>query len=119
QPGSTPPRKPRWFLEGTTLLVHGQRLLREGKLAEAEAVVRVAALELDQGQAYAALAKIVADPVEREEFTLKAAMAGIRSACQGMAKYEGGKAEEAGLEEGERRVRAAVAREWAVLGRTG
>ena len=112
----SPPRKPRWLLEGTTLLVHGQRLLRDGKVAEAEAVVRVAATELDQGQAYAALAQIVADPAEREGYALRAAMAGVRSACRGMAGYEEGRAAGEADEE-ERRVRGLVAGEWAVLGR--
>jgi hypothetical protein len=112
--GGVLPRKARWLLEGTTLLVHGQRLLREGKAAEAEACVRVAAAELDQPQAYAALAKIVADPRERGECALKAAMAGIRSACEGMARGEAEAAKRAGSEE-ERRMRVLMSREWGVL----
>jgi hypothetical protein len=111
------PRRQRWLLEGTTLLVHGQRLLKEGRRAEAEAAVRTAAVELDQAQAYAALAKIVEDRGERDEFTLKAAMAGVRSACEGMARAEGERAIEVGLPEEERRMRALMAKEWAALGR--
>lgn len=111
----SPPRKPKWLLEGTTVLVHGQRLLREGRASEAEACARTAALELDQPQGYAALAKIAADGDERAEYTLRAAMAGIRSACQGMARLEAEAAARAGSE-AERRMRGLMSREWSVLG---
>lgn len=113
-PPPPPPRKPRWFLEGTTLLVHGQRLLRDGRAAEAEACARAAALELDQPQAYAALAKIAADEREAAECTLRAAMAGVRSACAGMARAEA-EAAAGTIPEAERRMRALMSREWEVL----
>lgn len=114
-PTVPPPRRPRWLLEGTCHLVHGQRMLEQGKRPEAEACVRIAALELDQPQAYAALAKIVADPAERAEFALKAAMSGIKSACESMARAEAKEAEEHGLSAEERRTRVLMAKEWAML----
>jgi hypothetical protein len=110
-----PPRRPHWLLEGTCHLVHGQRMLEQGRTSEAEACVRVAALELDQPQAYAALAKIVADPAERAEFALKAAMSGIKSACESMARAEAKEAEEPGLSAKERRTRVLMAKEWGML----
>ncbi|OIW33874.1 hypothetical protein CONLIGDRAFT_628791 [Coniochaeta ligniaria NRRL 30616] len=114
-PSSSPsPRRPRWLLEGTCHLVRGQRLLEQGKAAEAAACVRVAALELDQPQAYAALAKI-ADPAEQAGYTMKAAMSGIRSACEGMARVVARAAEEPGLSAAERKTRTLMAREWGML----
>lgn len=111
----TLPRKPRWLMEGTCHLVRGQRMLEQGRTAEAEACVRAAALELDQPQAYAALAKVATDPAERAEFALKAAMGGVRSACESMARAEAKAAEEPGLSAAERTTRALMAREWGML----
>ncbi|KAB5570349.1 hypothetical protein GE09DRAFT_704756 [Coniochaeta sp. 2T2.1] len=109
------PRRPRWLLEGATHVVYGKMMLEQGKREEAEAAVRVAAVELDQPQAWAGLAKIAETEEEGAECSLRAAMAGIRSACESMSRMERERALEEGVAEGERRMRGLMAEEWGRL----
>ncbi|KAB5558366.1 hypothetical protein GE09DRAFT_110474 [Coniochaeta sp. 2T2.1] len=114
-PVGNQPRRPRWLLEGATHVVYGKVMLEQGKREEAEAAVRVAAAELDQPQAWAGLAKIAETEEERTECSLRAAMAGIRSACESMSRMAAERALEEGVAEGERRMRGLMAEEWGRL----
>ena len=111
-PVGNQPRRPRWLLEGATHVIYGKVVLEQGKKQEAEEAVRVAAQELDQAQAWAGLARIADDPKEREECSLRAAMAGIGSACESMAQRERERALGEGMADGERRMRGLIAEEW-------
>lgn len=109
-------RKPRWWYEGLCQEKRGLVLLKQGRLGEAAAAFRVAALELGLQESYFQLAKLVPQGrPERETYLLRAAQAGNFEACRCLALDAADKATQPGLPQAEREDMANMAQEWARL----
>jgi len=95
---STPvPRGLRWTYEPLCHMSRGPILAQQGRLDEAAAAFRVAALELDMPEAYLQLAKLLPEGSEhREEYLRKVAMTGNAEACRMLASAELAKLEKLG-----------------------
>lgn len=122
QPHQQPPvsaptaRPPRWTYEGPCHLERGIILAKQGRTAEAEASLRIAALELDLADGYAELAKLLPQTApERETYLLKAAQAGNAEACRVLALDAADTAADSALPRADREAGADMAYEWALV----
>lgn len=109
------PREPRWEWEISCVLGQAGILQRHGRAAEALALYRVAALELDNPVGFWNLSRLMGGPrdaPERRTYLLKAAISGVADACRELGELEGMAAGREGLPRREREEHEKMSQEW-------
>lgn len=112
------PRQPRWLKEATCHVIAGLELAKgELKKGEARAAFAFAALELDDAAGLRYYGELLpVDAPERRECFVRAAVSGVKAACQELAVREMERGKDEGLSEAERRWHDGVGKEWLALG---
>lgn len=107
-------RERRWDWELSSVLGQARIYLKRNKLAEAEKLFRVAALELDNPEGYFRLAQLMQprDSPEREMYLVKAAISGWSEACRELGELEQLKSQKEGLGKGQVAEHEKMAGEW-------
>ncbi|ROW12459.1 hypothetical protein VMCG_00480 [Cytospora schulzeri] len=110
-----PPREPRWEWEISCVLGQASILQRQDRAAEALALYRVAALELDNPVGFWNLAQLMGGPrdaPERRTYLLKAAISGVTEACRELGGLEKMAAGKEGLSKDKREEHEKMSQEW-------
>lgn len=109
------PRLPRWEWEITWALEQAKILQKQNRTQEAKDLYRMAALELDNPQAFWNLSSLIDGPrdsPERRTYLLKAAISGVQEACRELGVLEKMMAEREGLADKDRADRELMSQEW-------